>query len=463
VTIRRAPAQLPREAIVTPATFMLATSRDRFIIPRHIELIEDVVLRAIAAGDRLITIEAPVRHGKSFYLDWHLPAWYLGSFPHKNVGLASYEHRFAASWGQRARDTLDEFGQNFGILLDPQIRSRDWWQTERGGAMRSMGVGGAITGKGFDLLIIDDPIKNAAQANSAVYREAHWTWLQSTALTRVEPGGIVIVTMARWHEDDLIGRIHQEMPDEWTNLRLPALAEPDDAMGRDEGEPLWPERFSAENLERRKRRVGSFWFNALYQQRPSPPSGRIFQRHWWRRYAALPDEFDSAAWSWDMSFKDGKDSSYVVGQCWGVRGADYYLRHQVRGRWDYPTTKATLQAQVGDPRYADAANLVLIEDKANGPAIIADLQHDMSGLIPVATGADSKIGRATSVSGIVESGNVYLPEQAEWVDDYIEEHAQFPFAANDDQVDSTSQLLRELSRRSGASVWAPSGRLPVRA
>lgn len=455
----RAPARLPAEAIVTPSTLMLATSRNRFIIPRHVQYIEDEVLRAIALGDVLLTIEAPVRHGKSYYLDWHLPAWYLGSMPTRNVGVATYEHRFSASWGQRARDTTDEFGSNFGVAIDPNVSSRDWWQTTRGGSMRSMGIGGAITGKGFDLLIIDDPIKNAEQANSAVYRDAHWNWLQSTALTRVEPGGVVIVTMARWHEDDLIGRIHQEMPTEWQSLRLPALAETNDPMGRAEGDPLWPERFDAENLARRKNRVGSYWFSALYQQRPSPPSGRIFQRHWWRRYDAPPERFDSMAWSFDLAFKDGKDTSFVVGQVWGVLGADYYLLHQVRGRWDYPTTKAMLRSQVTDPRWAGAANLVLIEDKANGPAIIADLRHELAALIPVPTGSDSKVGRATSVSGLVEAGNVYLPVEADWVDDFVEEHAQFPRGAHDDQVDACSQALRELRRRTGASVWVPVGDL----
>lgn len=449
---------LPREALKLPSLFMHGASRERLSIPRHIALIEEYVIDAIRSGDVLLTIEAPVRHGKSFYLDWHLPAWYLGSMPTRNVGVATYEHRFAASWGQRARDTTIEFGASFGVAVDAQVRSRDWWEIAgHGGSMRSMGIGGAITGKGFNLLIIDDPIKNAEQANSAVYRDAHWEWLRSTALTRLEPGGVCILTMARWHEDDLIGRAHREMPGEWRHLRLPALAEPDDPMGRPEGEPLWPERYDDANLERRKSRVGSYWFSSLYQQAPSPPSGRIFQRDWWRRYVVPPGHFDDMAWSFDLAFKGNDDSDFVVGQLWGRVGADFYLLRQVRGRMDYPTTKAMIRREAASAAMNGSVGSVYIEDTANGPAVIADLKHEVPSLIAVKTTGDSKLGRATSITGLVEAGNVYLPEQAEWVEDFIEETAQFPVGRNDDQVDAMSQALREMRKRVGATVWVPTG------
>lgn len=442
---------------------MHASSRGRLAIPRHIAYIEDAIIDALLAGDRMLTIEAPIRHGKSFYTDWHLPAWYLGSFPHKNVVLSSYEARFAASWGARARDTLKEFGASFGVEVDQDIASRDWWQIARhGGSMRSMGIGGPITGKGADLLIIDDPVKNAAEADSEVFREAHWDWLQGTALGRLEPGGVVILMMARWHEDDLIGRVHREMPGQWARIRLPALAEANDPLGRLEGEALWPERLPVEALERRRQRLGPYFFNALLQQDPSPPLGTIFQRSWWQRYTQAPS-FDMMAWSWDFAFKKTDDSSFVVGQVWGKRGADYYLLHQVRARMSYPEMKTTLKDQVRDPQWAAARSTIWIEDKANGSAIIDDLKHELGGLIPVETGADSKTARARSISGYVEAKNVYLPAEAGWVADYIDEHAKFPKGAHDDQVDATSQALRKfIDQGTGAIATFTGQSLPPR-
>lgn len=460
---------LPAESLILPSSFMLASSRGLFHVPRHIVIIERFVLDALRAGDQMITIEAPVRHGKSVYIDWHLPAWFLGTFPYKHVGIASHEQQFATSWGAKARDTLNEYGSSFGVSVTRDTRSRSWWEIERhGGSMRSFGIkGGGITGRGFDLLILDDLIKNAADAESPIIRESQVEFLRGTAMTRLEPGALLIVMMARWHEDDLIGWIHREMPGQFRRLRLPAVAEPPtdefpyDPAGRAVGEALWPQRFPIANLARRRERSGEYWFNALYQQRPSPALGSVFQRDWWRKYDTSPATFDFMVWSWDMSFKDTEDSSYVVGQVWGMRGADFYLLHQVRGQWDYPTTKRMLRAQVTDPRWERAASTILVEDKANGPAIMADLRHEIGGLIPVQTGSDSKLARARSISGYVESGNVYLPEGAEWLAGFVEEQASFPRGAHDDQVDAMSQALREMLRRGPVETASAGGHLPA--
>jgi predicted phage terminase large subunit-like protein len=479
---QRATAVISPDLLRLPSTFMLAASRGRYGAPRHIIALERFVLDAIADGDQLLTVELPVRTGKSTYVDHYLPAWFLGTFPYKHVGLASHEAQFASSWGQRARDTLIEFGPSFGVEVSRDIRSRAWWEIEEhAGSMRSFGIaGGGITGRGFDLLILDDLIKNAADADSEVHREAQWNFLTGTAMSRLEPGATMIVMMARWHEDDLIGRIHQEMPGQWRRLRLPAIAEePDeehpepDAMGRAPGEALWPARYPLSRLRKRRERSGEYYFNANYQQRPSSPQGTIFKRAWWQRWRALPEAFDLEVWSWDMAFKDKESSSFVVGQCWGQRGADYFLRYQVRGQWSYSATKAMLVHSIKLPQYNGARSTVLIEDKANGTAIMDDLRHEVGGLIPVSVGQDSKVARARSITGYVESGNVYLPEAgteasfdddgANWVAGFINEHASFPKGAHDDQVDATSQALREmLERYGGGTVVLQSGDLPPR-
>lgn len=461
---------LPAESIALPSAFMLASSRGRLYVPKHIVAIERFILEAMSRGDQKLTIEAPVRCGKSVYVDWHLPAWYLGSFPHKHVGIASHEKQFAASWGAKARDSLIEYGNSFGVRVHSQIRSRAWWEIEEhGGSMRTFGIaGGGITGRGFDLLILDDLIKNAADADSPVIREAQIEFLQGTVMSRLEPGSLLIVMMARWHEDDLIGWIHREMPGQFTRLRMPAIAEAPDAthpdpdpLGRAPGEPLWPQRFPLARLAQRRLDSGEYYFNANYQQRPSPPLGSVFHRDWWQRWTRLPDAFDFECWSWDMSFKDKADSSYVVGQLWGKHGADFYLRHQVRGQWSFTKTKDILASEVTRPEYADAAATILVEDKANGTAIIDDLKHTIGGLIPVSVPQESKVARARSVAGYVESGNTYIPDHAEWVPEFIEEHAVFPKGGHDDQVDCVSQAIREMLARGAGSVWLPpAGDLP---
>lgn len=462
---------LPAKSLILPSSLMTAASRGRLVVPRHIVTIERFVLSALRAGDQMITIEAPVRCGKSTYVDWYLPFWLLGSFPWKHVGLASHEAHFAQSWGAKVRDSMIEFGSSFGVEVARDIRSRSWWEIEgHDGSMRSFGIeGGGITGRGFDVLILDDLIKNAKDADSPVIRKSQVEFLQGTAVQRLEPGALLIVMMARWHEDDLIGWIHREMPGQFRRLRLPAIAEePDeqfpepDAMGRAPGEPLWPQRFPLRVLRRRRKRAGEYYFNANYQQRPSPPQGSIFHRDWWQYWTELPSVFDQECWSWDMSFKGQDDSSFVVGQCWGTRGADFYLRHQVRGQWAYPETKKQLVAAVSDPRFQRAAGRIYIEDKANGPAIMADLKHELPGMIPVAVGQDSKAARARSISGYVEAGNVFIPANAEWVPGFVDEHAVFPKGAHDDEVDTLSQGLRKLLDGMGGEVVVPMGDLPPR-
>lgn len=472
---------LPAKSLVLPSSFMHASSRGKLVVPRHIITIERFVLRALAEGDQMLTIEAPVRCGKSVYIDWHFPAWLMGTFPHKHVGLASHEQTFATSWGAKARDTLLEFGSSFGVQIKRDIRSRGWWETEgHDGSMRSFGMdGGGITGRGFDVLILDDLIKNAAEAESETHRKTQVEFLRGTAMQRLEPGGLLIVMMARWHEDDLIGFVHREMPGQFKRLRLPAIAEepteefPEpDAMGRKPGEALWPQRFPLGVLARRRKRAGEYYFNANYQQRPSPPQGSVFQRTWWKRWLTLPDAFDQECWSWDMSFKSKDDSSFVVGQKWGQRAADFYLQRQVRGQWDFPTTKKILSAEVTNPAHAGAASTILIEDKANGPAIISDLRHEIGGLIPVSVPPESKAARARSISGYAEAGNIWLPDSSlpealdqdyePWVPGFIDEHANFPRGAHDDQVDTHSQAIREMLDRGAGSVVVPSGDLPPR-
>lgn len=274
-----------------------------------------------------------------------------------------------------------------------------------------------------------------------------WNWYLSTFYTRLEPGAAVIICATRWHEDDLIGRLLKaqgEGRDQWRVVNLPALAEPGDMLGRPEGAALWPWRYDEEALAGIRKAVGSYTWAGMYQQRPAPPEGSIFQRRWWKRYAIMPSphRFDTVLQSWDLSFKDTSSADYAVCQVWGRIEGDFYLLDQVRDRMDFPTTVQTFKDMA---RRWPQSHLKLVEDAANGPAVIAALARTIPGIVAVpATG--SKEARAHAVTPFVEAGNVYLPEAAlaPWIGEYIEELSGFPNATFDDQVDATTQALSRL-------------------
>lgn len=416
----------------------------------------------VAAGRiRRLMVFMPPRHGKSELTSRYFPAWYLGIFPDRRIILASYEADFAASWGRKARDLLEEHGRSlFGVTVSSASSAASRWDIQGyEGGMVTAGVRGPITGKGANVAIIDDPVKNDQEAMSKTYREAAWDWYRATFSTRIQEDGAIILIMTRWHEDDLAGRLikaQEEGGEKWEVVNLPALAEKNDMLGRQPGEPLCPELFSKETLKETETRLGSYWWNALYQQRPSPQEGGILKRNWWKFYRQAPQQFDEVIQSWDMSFKETDDGSYVVGQVWGRKGADKYLLDQVRDRMDFPSTVVAVRTLSAKWPMARAK---LVEDKANGPAVISTLKKEIPGLIAVQP-QGSKEARASAVSPDIEAGNVYLPDPstAPWVHGFIEECAAFPNGANDDQVDAMTQaLLRFMQYRSIGLVDKPKG------
>lgn len=427
---------------------------------RHTELLCDA-LQPIADGEqKYLLVEMPPRHGKSMTTTESFPSYFLGKNPGKRVIATAYSDELARKFGRFNRNKLAEFGPAlFSLEIDPNKNASNNWGIAGGrGGMVATGIGGSITGEGADLLIIDDPIKNAEEANSATMRDKVWSEWESTLSTRLHNGGSVIVIMTRWHEDDLIGRLLERSPHNWERLRLPAIAEDeDDLLGREPGKALCPELgYDEEWAALKKREVGSTVWASLYQQRPAPSEGAIFNRNWWKFYKQAPARFDEIIQSWDMTFKDSAGSDYVVAQVWGRVKADKYLLDQVRARMDFP---ATLQAFRSLTSKWPKAKTKLVEDKANGSAVIATLKREISGIIPV-NPEGGKVVRAQAVTPDVEAGNVYLPDPniAPWIHDYIEEFAAFPNGKHDDQVDSTTQALNRIGNTrkagiSGASAW----------
>ncbi len=225
-----------------------------------------------------------------------------------------------------------------GISLTNDSKAADRWNTPQGGGMVTAGVGGPITGRGGNLIIVDDPIKNSQEAYSETHRRKTVEWFNSTLYTRAEPGATIIVLMTRWHENDLAGHLLSEHEDKWTEIRLPAIAEESDPLGRKVGEPLCDDRFDANALAGIKNAVGSRVWTSLYQQHPVPDQGNLILRGWFRHWHMLPKRFDEVIQVWDLTFGNTENSDYVVGQVWGHLGADKYLIDQIRARMDFPTT-----------------------------------------------------------------------------------------------------------------------------
>jgi hypothetical protein len=246
---------------------------------RHLDLIARTAARVVTSPNGRLIVNVPPRHGKSYLLAQWLPVWYLALWPHKRVIVASYGAELARRWGRLIRDVVREHGDLLlGLRVSEDSSAADRWHTPEGGGLLAAGVGGGIIGWGADLLIVDDPLKDASEASSAIIRERAWDWWVSTARTRVEPGGAAIVDLQRWHIDDLAGKLvkaHAQGGEAWETLVLPALAGYDDPMGRAPGEPLWPERYDRAALARLRTTdpVAATWWDAQYQQRPREIGG----------------------------------------------------------------------------------------------------------------------------------------------------------------------------------------------
>jgi len=427
---------------------------------RHTRLIAKVCERIESGELKRVMFFLPPRHSKSMTVTESFPSWFIGKNPDRRVIEVSYGESLARRFGRANRRKVEDFGPAlFDIEVAGDNSSVTNWSIEGcEGGMISAGIGGPLSGLGADCLIIDDPVKNRQEANSITYRNMLWNEYRNTLLTRLQPDASIILIQTRWHEDDLAGRILAQEPERWHVVKLPAEAEEEDLLGRALGEPLWPEfGFDQAWMENTKRTVGSQVWNALYQQRPAPQEGAMVKRAWWKYYIVAPGHFDDIILSWDMTFKDEEAAAsgnpdYVVGQVWGRTEADKYLLDQVRGKMDFPDTLKAVRALKAKWKESTA---ILIEDSANGPAIIASLKHEIAGIIPWPA-QGSKTERLSAVSPQIEAGNVYIPDPivAEWACDYVEEFSVFPNGNNDDQVDSTTQALRYWMRpdKAAASV-----------
>lgn len=415
----------------------------------------DKFIEDVNAGKRpILVLQAPPQHGKSEMVSRKLPAYMLGRFPDWRILTASYSDELAGAMAQDVRRNLASEEHNYLFKIDA-VKSKydvnrmgEFTAPGGTGGYLSVGVGGGLTGRSGTIGIIDDPIKNEKEALSVTTKEHHWNWYQATFTTRLSENSGQIIMATSWAEDDLVGRVLEQFRGNprLTHLRFPAINLPDETgynPDLPEG-PLVPQLHSLDKLYETKGTFSSYWWSALYQQSPKALGGNVFKDFWIQYYLpnALPKKFDKVLISWDCTFKDTDGSDFVVGQVWGKLGANVYLIDQIRARMSFTDT---LQAVVALKRKYPQAREILIEDKANGPAVIDSLKKTVAGIIPIEPDG-SKLARAHAVTTYWEALNVYIPspEVYSWVKAYVTELTTFPAAAHDDQVDSMTQALRRL-------------------
>ena len=411
------------------------------IAGHHIQMIE-AIERCLSKPNGRLFIACPPRHSKSYLVSNLLAAYTMSTRRNYHVVVGSYSSELSLELGRRTKNIFDsdlyrKVFEEISISHDSSSKTR--FHLSNGSSFFSVGVGGSLVGKSASLLVIDDCYSGLDQARSKLYQESLRDWYQGSFYTRRFPGAPIIIVNTTWTENDLPLQLLRKEPGQWEFLRLQAI--------RDDGEALWPEMFPLEELTQIKASIGSSLFSALYQQQPTALEGGIIKRDWIKTYVHPPSVFDRVITSWDTSFKKTSDGSFVVGQVWGARAADRYVLFQFRHRADFPDTIRAIQELANKYPKTQAH---LIEDKANGSAIIATLQSKIPGIIPVKADV-SKESRLSAVAPQFEAGNVYVPDPTTnpWVQEWIDELCTFPNAANDDQVDSASQALEYLRSHSG--------------
>ena len=431
----------------------------------HAEVIKQLQRVIDGKCNRLI-LQVPPRHGKSLLASQLLPAAYLLAHPDRYVGISSYSSELAEGFSRKAR----EFFKAGGGLLNESSKAVNAWGTEGSGGLWAAGVGGAITGRSGHLLIIDDPVKNREDAESARMMDKLNDWYTSTLYTRLEPQvGAIVVIQTRWSENDMIGQlldnemnVSEKGRENWTIVDLPALYEdegdrpilpahcesiPD--WREEPGEPLCPQRYGQDDLERIREAVGSRDFASLYQQRPAPEGGNMFDPLWWQYYnhdTPLP-EFQRVMLSVDATFTANNKSDYVVGAVVGQAGSQFYVLDLVREKLDVVGTMAMIARMYQKHQLSGT----VIELAASGYAVYQMLQKKVPGLIGFRP-ERSKESRAAGCVPVVEAGNVYLPASATWLDAFVSEFSLFPASKNDDMVDALVQAINYCSQRTAPAM-----------
>ncbi len=420
----------------------------------HVDAIAHQLMRVHNGESRRLLINQPPRSLKSICVSVAYVAWLLGHDPTRRIIVASYSGDFAAELHRQFRMVITSpwYAEVFPELRFAKETGLEL-VTSRGGSRYATSIGGTLTGRGADLIIVDDPL-NANEVYSETARRRVIEWYGGSLVSRLndKEKGAIIVVMQRLHEDDLAGHLLQQTG--WNHLNLPAIALEDETIElgfrthlRRSGDILHPERESREALEAIKAEVGSLLFSAQYQQQPVPLEGNLIWRSWFQAYDDLPagPSTTRIVQSWDVATMTNDRNDYSVCTTWLIHKKDVYLVHVYRGRLGFPALRLKVIAMATD----HSATKILIEDAGPGIGLLQDLRATMpSGMTrPIGVKPEgSKVDRMVAQSAKIEAGHVYLPKSAPWLGDFLTELLAFPIGRHDDQVDSVSQFLRWLQK-----------------
>lgn len=416
----------------------------------HHELIAGY-LDDIADGKSMrLIISLPPRHGKSFMISQHFPTFYLGRNPKHNIISTAYNQSLAEDFGIYVKNVLmsEEYKTIFPINVNSSSKSKKRFSIMEGGNYYAIGRGGAITGRGGHLIIIDDLIKNEHEARSETHRKQIVEWYKNTLRTRLMPNGSIIIVQTRWHQDDLIGELLRNSGETWEYVKLPAIDQ--------EGKALWPKMYPLQVLETIKKEIGTLNFEGLYQQEPTKSEGNIIKSDWIQRYTELPKIVNNdSIITFDLTFKGkkksdkGKGSDYVVGHKWQKVGVDYYLLDMIRGQFDFTETLFHMKQFLN--KHKDCTNIV-IEDAANASAVYSTIKQHISG-VRLWKPETSKEARLMAVAPLFEAKNIYIPKDEKY-DILVSELLGFPLSSHDDTVDACSMALLNLKTQSGGLIMS---------
>lgn len=405
-------------------------------------LIQDFIETKTGNAYDILLLSVPPQHGKSTTITETLPSWYLGKFPTNRVIEISYNDDFAKLFTRRNREKIEHFGKDlFDVTIGSPNTSNEFVLSNNIGSFISRGVMSGVTGRPCELMIIDDPIKNRQEADSQTIRDNIWDEWWNSYKTRLAPNAKVIIIQTRWHKEDLYGKV-MVTERNVTRVNFPIECEEDrDILGRSLGDPLFPEmgkdkkwledfKISYQNSD------GTRAWNALYRGQPTDEEGGIFKRDWWKYYTELP-EYAYKVISVDANFKEGNKSDNVAIQVWVKLDSNMYLVEKFKKAIGFVDTIDVLNKIIS--RNMDY-NVIYIEDKANGSAIIDVLTRRYSAVVPV-NPEGGKEARAYAVSPMLESGSIYIKKEHY---DLVEECSDFPNSEHDDQVDAMTQALNKL-------------------
>lgn len=439
-------------------------------------------LARVTSGEcRRLMIFMPPRHGKSETVTFRYTAWRLLRDPSLNVIIGSYNQRLANKASRRIQRIFqDERSRTTGRGGKPDFpaaagggparptKAIAEWETGGGGTVRAVGVGAGIAGFGAGLVVIDDPVRNRADAESEAYREKVWDWFNDDIYTRLEPGAAVILIQTRWHEDDLAGRLLKEMKDggeKWEVVKLPAIAEDfeqdvqdgaedadegvrdaSDPIGRKPGEALCPERYPIEELEKRRKKLGSYSFAALYQQEPVPSKGVKFKREWFRN--VIDEAPKGLRWKrgYDLAVSLKTSADYTASfRCAYDKAGNLYIADGFRKRIEYPDQRRYIVERMRAERDTEHG----VESAMHGKALIQDLRREPGNrayAFKEVHVAGDKLTRALAWLNLAEAGKLYLVRGL-WIDEFVDEVAKFPYGKHDDQIDAVSVAVQMLAKK----------------